>query len=106
MRSIRLSRNAADYVRRESAYLRERSPAAARAFAQSMKRARLLLQDFPDAGSTMHGLQIAGFRTLVIDEYLLDYHVGDAGIAIVAIRHGCMQMPMPEIDDADTSDIS
>ncbi|PLK69625.1 hypothetical protein C0V73_19185 [Rhizobium sp. TH135] len=102
MISIRLSRKAADYVRRESTYFRERSPSAAKAFVQSMKRARTLLQDFPHAGNTMHGLQIAGFRTLVVGEYLLDYRLRDAVIEIVAIRHGRMQIAMPEIDDPDT----
>ncbi len=102
MISIRLSRKAADYLRRESTYLRERSPSAAKAFVQSMTRARTLLQDFPDAGNTMHGLQIAGFRTLVVGEYLLDYRLRDGAIEIVTIRHGRMQITMPELDDPDT----
>ncbi len=104
MKSVRLSRKAADYIRQESAYLRDRNPAAARAFAQTMKRARSLLQDFPDAGNTRHGLQIAGFRTLVVDDYLIDYRRGDLSVDIVSIRHGRMQVPMPVIEDGDTVD--
>ncbi|MFN3502110.1 type II toxin-antitoxin system RelE/ParE family toxin [Allorhizobium sp. NPDC080224] len=104
MKTIRLSHKAADYIRQESAYLKDRSPAAARTFALAMKRARSLLQDFPEAGNTLHGLQIAGFRTLVVDNYLIDYRADDETVDIVTIRHGRMQQPMPDIDDADTSD--
>jgi plasmid stabilization system protein ParE len=49
---VRLSRNAADYVRREAEYLRARNPAAARKFADDIKQARKILQTFPDAGNT------------------------------------------------------
>ncbi|MFN3635617.1 MAG: type II toxin-antitoxin system RelE/ParE family toxin, partial [Rhizobium rhizophilum] len=73
MISIRLSRRAANYIRRESAYLVARNPTAARAFAQSMNRARSLLREFPDIGNQTHGLQIAGFRTLGVGDYLIDY---------------------------------
>lgn len=104
MRPIRLSRKAAAFVRRESAYLKDHSPAAARSFLQVMKRARQLLQDFPDAGNTQHGLQIAGFRTLVVGDYLIDYRVADAGVEIATIRHGRMQIVLPEIDEPGPSD--
>lgn len=104
MRSVRLSRRAANHVRRESAYLSQHSPAAARAFAQAMKRARILLQEFPEAGNTQHGLQIAGFRTLVVGAYLIDYRLGNAFVDIAAIRHGRMQIPMPDLDDPDTAE--
>lgn len=104
MKTIRLSHKAADYIRQQSAYLKDRSPAAARAFARAVTRARNLLQDFPEAGNTWHGLQIAGFRTLVVDDYLIEYRADDETVDIVTIRHGRMQQPMPDIDDADTSD--
>jgi len=104
MRSVRLSRAAADYLRREGIYLRERSPAAARALSESMKRARALLQQFPEAGNTHHGLQVAGFRTLVAGEYLIDYRLTESAIEIASIRHGRMQIPMPELDDPDAGD--
>ena len=68
MKPIRLSRKAAAFVCRESAFLKDHSPAAARSYLQVMRQARQLLQDFPDAGNTQHGLQIAGFRTLVVGD--------------------------------------
>ncbi len=105
MRSVRLSRKAADYLRRESTYLRERSPAAARALSETMKRARAFLQQFPDAGNTHHGLQVAGFRTFVVGDYLIDYRLTESAIEIANIRHGRMQIPMPELDDPDASEL-
>ncbi|RKE85610.1 type II toxin-antitoxin system RelE/ParE family toxin [Rhizobium sp. AG855] len=105
MISIRLSPRAADYIRRESAYLRDRSPAAAKAFAQSMKKARLLLQDFPEAGNRLHGLRIPGTRTLVVGDYLIDYRlVGSGagpGLEIVTIRHGRMQTLVLDGEEPD-----
>lgn len=44
---IRLSLGAADYIRRETEYLRQRNPTAARSFALAMKNARRMLQSFP-----------------------------------------------------------
>lgn len=64
---------AADYVRSEAAYLRQHNPGAARDFSFAMKKAKKMLQDFPDSGNRMHGLQIVGGRTLVAGDYLLDY---------------------------------
>ncbi|MBU2329057.1 MAG: type II toxin-antitoxin system RelE/ParE family toxin [Alphaproteobacteria bacterium] len=99
MISIRLSRRASDYMRRESAYLLGRHPSAARTFVQSMNRARALLREFPDIGNQTHGLQIAGFRTLVVGDYLIDYRrLGDL-IEIANIRHGRMHIPVPDADD-------
>jgi plasmid stabilization system protein ParE len=100
---IRLAHDAADYVRRESAYLRERNPMAARKFALALKQARETLQAFPEAGNRMHGLTIAGGRSLVFGDYILDYLFDDHHIDIVAIRHGRMHGPLPDTDpDAGT----
>jgi plasmid stabilization system protein ParE len=68
-----------------------------------MRQARALLQQFPEAGNTQHGLQVAGFRTLVAGKYLIDYRLTDSAIEIATIRHGRMQIAMPELDDPDPS---
>jgi plasmid stabilization system protein ParE len=94
---IRLSRNAADYIRRETAYLRQRNPAAARDFLDAIKNAKRMLQSFPEAGNRMHGLQIAGSRTLVAGDYLLDYAYDGLRIDVTAVRHGRMRLPTPDI---------
>lgn len=98
---VRLSRDAANYARREAEYLRQRNPAAARNFSRAIKNARQLLQEFPKAGNLHHGLQIVGGRTLVAGDHLLDYTFEGGVIEIIAIRHGRMLMPTPDIDMPD-----
>jgi plasmid stabilization system protein ParE len=102
---IRLSRDAANYIRREAEYLRERSPTAAKNFSRAIKKAKRLLQDFPQSGNQMHGLQIAGNRTLVTGDYLLDYSYDGVQIEITTIRHGRMTVAVPDLDiDTDLED--
>jgi plasmid stabilization system protein ParE len=99
MIQIRLSKNAASYIRRETEYLRQRNPAAARKFSLAIRNARRLLQSFPEVGNRMHGLQIAGALTLVTDDYLLDYIYDGIRIDVIAIRHSRMLAPTPEVDN-------
>jgi plasmid stabilization system protein ParE len=102
---IRLSRDAANYVRREAEYLRDRNPTAAKSFSLAIKKARRMLQDFPQSGNQMHGLQIAGNRTLVAGDYLLDYSYDGVQIEISTIRHGRMAIAVPDLDlDKDLQD--
>lgn len=49
----------------------------------------------------MHGLQIAGNRTLVTGDYLLDYSFDGSCVEVTSIRHGRMLMPTPDIDIND-----
>lgn len=95
---IRFSRDAANYVRREAEYLRQRNTAAARNFSLAIKNARRLLQEFPEAGNRHHGLQIVGGRTLVAGDYLLDYLYEAGMIEVISIRHGRMVMPTPDTE--------
>lgn len=101
MIKVRLSRDAAEYIRREALYLRQRSSAAARNFSAAMKNAREILQQFPASGNRSHGLQIKGGLTLVAGDYLIDYiYEGDC-VDIILIRHGRMLGLSPDIHDAD-----
>jgi plasmid stabilization system protein ParE len=103
MTPIRFSKDAANYVRNETEYLRLRNPAAAKNFALAIKNAKRMLQSFPESGNHMHGLQITGNRTLVTGDYLLDYSFDGSRIEVTSIRHGRMVMPTPDIDiDDDT----
>lgn len=100
MTRIRLSLRAAAFIRSETAYLRNRNPAAARDFAASMRHASRLLQSFPEAGNRMHhGLQIAGSRTLVVGDYLLVYLYNGESVDIVAALHGRMAYQVPDPND-------
>lgn len=102
---VRLSRDAANYVRREAEYLRQHNPMAARKFSVIMKNVRRMLQSFPEAGNRMHGLQITGSLTFVAGDYLLDYIYDGSQIDIIAIRHGRMLTPTPDPDlDSDVED--
>jgi plasmid stabilization system protein ParE len=70
-----------------------------------MKEARRMLERFPDAGSRMHGLQIAGGRTLVIGNYLFDYLRDGDVVDVLAIRHARMNVQTPDVAlDEDLSD--
>ncbi|TAZ35461.1 type II toxin-antitoxin system RelE/ParE family toxin [Rhizobium ruizarguesonis] len=93
----RLSRDAANYVRKETDYLRHHSPVAARRFSQAMKEG-ICFRAFPEVGNYMHGLQIAGNRTLVTGNYLLDYSYDGQQIDVTSIRHGRMVVQTPDID--------
>ncbi|WP_186392799.1 MULTISPECIES: type II toxin-antitoxin system RelE/ParE family toxin [unclassified Pannonibacter] len=102
---IRLSKDAADYVRKETDYLRQRNPAAARNFSQAIKNAKRMLQSFPESGNKTHGLQIAGNRVLVAGDYLIEYSYDGSEIDVTTIRHGRMLMPTPDVDvDNDLND--
>lgn len=102
---VKLSKDAANYVRNETEYLRQRNPAAAMNFSVAMKNAKRMLQSFPESGNHMHGLQIAGNRTLVTGDYLLDYSYDGSQIEVTSIRHGRMLMPTPDVDiDDDLED--
>jgi plasmid stabilization system protein ParE len=95
---IKLSRDAANYIRQESDYLRQRNPAAAHHFSSAIKDAKHMLQSFPESGNRMHGLQIAASRTLVTGDYLIDYIYDGSQIQIISIRHGRTAMPTPDIE--------
>ncbi|MBO9194408.1 type II toxin-antitoxin system RelE/ParE family toxin [Rhizobium sp. 16-449-1b] len=102
---VRLSRDAANYVRKEAEYLRHHSPAAARKFSQAVKEARELLRTFPEVGNHMHGLLISGNRTLVVGDYLLDYSYDGEAIEVTSIRHGRTVAQTPDLDlDAGLDD--
>jgi plasmid stabilization system protein ParE len=64
-----------------------------------------MLQDFPESGNQMHGLQIAGNHTPVTGDYLLDYSYNGIQIEITTIRHGRMTVAVPDLDiDKDLDD--
>ncbi|MBY5363517.1 hypothetical protein HFO97_26915 [Rhizobium leguminosarum] len=46
----------------------------------------------------MHGLQIAGNRSLVTGDDLLDYSYDGQQIEVTSIRHGRMVVQTPDID--------
>ncbi|MGB3875070.1 MAG: type II toxin-antitoxin system RelE/ParE family toxin [Shinella zoogloeoides] len=96
---VKLSKDAANYIRKETEYLGRYSQAAARRFSQEMREAKRLLQTFPEAGNRMHGLLIAGDRTLVAGDYLLDYSYDGHQVDIRLIRHGRTVVQTPDLEE-------
>lgn len=99
MTRVKVSKEAANFVRSEAAYLRRRNPHAAQSFADIVRRAKDVLKTFADAGNVTHGLQIDGGLTLVVDAYLFDYMREDGDVNIIAVRHGRMLQLTPNIEE-------
>lgn len=102
MTKIRLSRDAAEFLRREANYIRSRNPAAALAFGRMAKDVQATLRSFPQSGNRMHGTFIPQSRTIVRGDYLWTYIVHGEFIDILAIRHGRMPDSSPKTDSADS----
>lgn len=99
MIKVRLSKAAANYIRSEADYLRQRSPVAAHNFASAIKDAQQMLQAFPKAGKRGYGLQLKDSLTLVVGDYLLDYLFDGQHVDIILIRHGRMMTAVPDVDE-------
>ena len=95
---VLLSRSAASFLRKETDYLRSRSPAAAVRFTERIREARRNLQRFPEMGSEERELPIPRARTWVTGDYLLDYVRNGDVIEIVTIRAGQMKPPTLDIE--------
>jgi hypothetical protein len=59
---------------------------------------------FEGAGNAMHGLQISGGLTLVVEDYLFDYTRDSSIVNILAVRHGRMRRVSPDLDDENAID--
>ncbi|TCM54353.1 plasmid stabilization system protein ParE [Rhizobium sp. PP-F2F-G48] len=106
MTQVKVSREAADFVRNEAAYLRRRNAHAAQRFSTTVRRARDILRTFDEAGSVTHGLPIRGGLTLVVDAYLFDYLREDGVVNIIAVRHGRMLQRVPDVEDDIPQDLA
>lgn len=100
---VRLSRNAADYVRQEAAYLRQHSRAAAEHFLERVKSVRRDLAGFAEAGFSEEGLPVPGLRRLLRDGYFYDYRVRETEIEVVAISSS-VNRPLLNPSDDDNLD--
>lgn len=99
-RLVRLSPEAAEWLKSEITYLAERSPAAAKKLASKIRAARESLSKYPKLGPP--GL-IPGTRRLVVSPYVLTLRTRDGIVEIVAIRHARQSdayAPREVLDDA------
>jgi plasmid stabilization system protein ParE len=96
---VRLSAQAAVYLRAEAHYLRRHSRRAAKAFVLRMQEARTNLARFPDIGVGSARLPVPGARRLIVGDYVLDYDYSDDVVTVLAIRHGRQQPSDIEPDE-------
>jgi plasmid stabilization system protein ParE len=88
MAKVRLSGPVREYLIREAHYLRQRSQPAAEAFLARMRETRRNLARFTQMGFEKEGLPIAGSRSLVVGDYVVDYDLYGEDVYITAIRPG------------------
>jgi plasmid stabilization system protein ParE len=96
---VRLSQDALSFLRKETRYLKQHSPAAARRLLAGIDDIRSSLARFPRMGPRADDEPVPGSRRLVLGDYVLSYDIDGADIAITAIRHGRMQPEAPALDD-------
>ena len=82
---VRMSDDVRAYLRDEAKYLRQRSPAAARALTAAMRKARQNLANFSELGFAKEGLPVPGMRRLIVGNYLLDYEISGDAVLVLAI---------------------
>ncbi|WP_137132095.1 type II toxin-antitoxin system RelE/ParE family toxin [Rhizobium sp. FY34] len=91
-----LSKNAADYLRRERDYLEQVNPRAARRVMEHFKTAFQLLARHPQAGAP---LPLDGRRRYVCGAYVIDYSLENLRLVVSHIRHGQQADPDLALDD-------
>jgi len=87
------------FLASEAKYLKARSPQAAGAFLDNLKRLKHHLSQFPRMGHASEDLPVPGVLRFVMGAYLVDYEMRDELIVILAIRHGRQRPPGTPIDD-------
>jgi len=95
-----LSRSAADYVRKEAIYLRQRHIQAARNFLADLRRLKAQLSAFPQSGPSNDIPGFVGTRKIVMGDHVIFYEVG-AQVSILTIRHGRQLDTLVAPDDND-----
>ncbi|SEH24160.1 type II toxin-antitoxin system RelE/ParE family toxin [Rhizobium sp. NFR12] len=94
---IRLSKDAALFLRSEQRYLERFNPRAAEAVLRQLRGSMRLLLDYPQAGSPIEALE--GRRRFVSGEYVIDYRMEKGILSVSHIRHG-RQLPPDLLADA------
>lgn len=94
-----ISKDAADYLRRERAYIAEHDPRAAESVMRQIQAAIRTLAAYPNAG--VAALPLVGRRRFVVAPYVIDYSITEHAVYIVAVRHGRQNDTSIEIDGDD-----
>lgn len=96
---IRLSKDAANYIRNESEYLHQRSSSEELLACHQERQAHApKLSRFWEPYARPSNRRE---RTLVTGDYLLDYSYDGSQIEVTSIRHGRMLTPTPDVEIDD-----
>ena len=102
-RAVKMSPEAAKWLKGEISYIADRSPAAARKVADRLRAARETLADYPMIGPEGW---IPGTRRVVAGPYVLTIRVRANTVEIAAIRHarqGDAYAPVEILDDDEVA---
>jgi plasmid stabilization system protein ParE len=89
MAKVVFSKAAAAEISEETRYLRDRSPAAAKAFRKAISEAKRILGQYPKVGAANDFVGVPGERKFVTGGYVVAYDLDDDGrVVILDVRHG------------------
>lgn len=87
---VRWNSNALWELAEMLAYLDEKNPAAATAFAEKTRAAERLISGFPKIGK---GTKLPNFRRVLIGRYILVYELKSNEVIVSYLRHGSRKRP-------------
>ena len=83
-------------------YLRDRNPAAAKAFRASVAHLGRQFARFPHSGFLRQDIPLGGIHRIVLGDYRVDYVLADDAVLVLLMRHDRQAEPgLPVDDDAD-----
>jgi plasmid stabilization system protein ParE len=100
MKAVAVSPAAADFIRKEARYLKERNPLAAQNFLDDIRRIKRQLSLFPESGPLNTFPGYTGSRKIVMGNHVVMYDVRDK-IIILHLRHGRQLDTLLAPDDPD-----
>ena len=102
MRKVLFAPPARRFMEQEIRYLRDRNPAAAKAFRASVAHLGRQLSRFPRSGFLRQDIPLDGIYRIVLGDYRIDYELTADAVLILLVRHGRQDEPgLPVDDDTD-----
>lgn len=98
---VRISSKAKAYIAKEGAYLRKHSPMGAKTFGNIVRRAKKVIETFPDGGATDSAIPLTGARRASVDGYLFDYDLIDGEVWILGVISSAAVNTIEVEDDLD-----
>ena len=102
MRKVLLAPPARIFIEQEMRYLRDRNPAAAKAFRASVAHLGRQIARFPHSGFLRQDIPLCGIHRIVLGDCRVDYVLADDAVLILLMRHDRQAEPgLPVEDDVD-----